>query len=405
MRYLLFVLLGTAFEWLDYSILISITPLLSKILHQDNGQHTSLFLEFGIFFSGFVARPIGAVVLGVLADNFGRNRILKVTIFCMSLSCLAIALIPVHTIPPAASLICFIGFRILHGFFASAEFPVAMTILYEFSATKKWMASLSTSCVVFGMLLGTTLYHIVYASMPESEFLSYGWRILFFIGGILGFLVFIFRTNASDQHLLETPGASFQEYKKFIPAALYGSLMMCFTNSAYYLCIVYLPITFLKDNPHLIQPITLSTSLNMLLISLLIPTFAVIFKNYRQAIIYISLSIFCFFIAYLGMTVIFDLQQLFICQLILAMLMAAYGSVVPTVIPACFPKKVRATMTGISINVIAALLGGVTPLLLDYSHTTWAPQISSSLFFLLIVILSFVGFRKAFQISLRATQF
>ena len=125
------VTIGNAFEFFDLTVYSFFAVLLGKLFFPLATSQQQLLLSVGTFGVGFIARPLGGVMFGLLADRFGRVAAMNLTLLCMALGTGMIGLAPTYTqIGLAAPLIVLVA-RLLQGFSAGGEVGVATTLLAE----------------------------------------------------------------------------------------------------------------------------------------------------------------------------------------------------------------------------------------------------------------------------------
>src|SRR5205085_12345575 len=87
---------GTAFEWYDFFIFGTLTPLIGKLFFANLTETAGVIFALGVFGAGFLFRPVGAVVFGWGGDRMGRKGAFLVTVSLMGLATLAVGLLPTY---------------------------------------------------------------------------------------------------------------------------------------------------------------------------------------------------------------------------------------------------------------------------------------------------------------------
>src|ERR1043165_2133472 len=83
---------GTAFEWYDFFIFGSLAPVISKVFFAGLDPTSGLLAALALFGAGFVFRPLGALIFGVIGDRLGRKGAFLVTVSLMGGSTFLIGL-------------------------------------------------------------------------------------------------------------------------------------------------------------------------------------------------------------------------------------------------------------------------------------------------------------------------
>lgn len=180
--------IGTMIEWYDYGLYGIVAGLvIAPLFFPEQTGAVGLLATFATFAVGFVARPIGGIVLGALADRWGRRPVLVLSIVLIGVATTLIGLLPGHAVIGVWAPALLVTLRVIQGFGAGAELAGAITLLNE-SATPKnkgFIASFAMATGLAGSILSTTLFTIISASVSPDDFLAWGWRIPFLLSAVL----------------------------------------------------------------------------------------------------------------------------------------------------------------------------------------------------------------------------
>ena len=162
---------------------------------------TSLLLTFGSFGLTFLSRPLGAVLLGVYADRFGRKTALQLSIWMMVAASAAIAFVPTYdSIGIAAPAIVVLS-RLLQGFAVGGEFGSATAFLAEQDPARRgYFASWQFASQGLTGLLATGFATALTLLLSAEDISAWGWRLPFLFGLLLYPIGIYIRGN-----LTETP--------------------------------------------------------------------------------------------------------------------------------------------------------------------------------------------------------
>jgi MHS family shikimate/dehydroshikimate transporter-like MFS transporter len=172
--------IGTAVEWYDFLIYGAATALVfNKVFFPAGNATLATIAAFGTYAIGFLARPLGAAIFGHYGDRIGRKAMLAVTIIVMGLGTFLIGLLPNYQQIGIAAPVLLVALRFLQGIGLGGEWGGAVLMVVENCPTRK--RGLLGSMVQVGNpvnLAAIGMFALV-ARLPESDFLSWGWRIPF----------------------------------------------------------------------------------------------------------------------------------------------------------------------------------------------------------------------------------
>jgi MFS family permease len=204
--------LSGAIEYYNFVIFVFLSPVMVQLFFPSNISPGLAWLQtIGIFIAGYLARPLGGIVVAHYGDLFGRKRAFAFSILLMSLSTLSIGLMPTYFAIGAAAPIILMVLRIMQGFAIGGEIPGAWTLVAEHLPRRH--VGLACGLVCSGLGLGILSGSLVVASvnwfMTPQEMLAFGWRLPFLVGGVLGILAFYLRRRLREspvfRHLARNP--------------------------------------------------------------------------------------------------------------------------------------------------------------------------------------------------------
>jgi MFS family permease len=195
--------LGGALEFYDFVIFVFFTTLISQLFFPpDIPEWLRQAQTFGIFAAGYLARPVGGIVMAHFGDLLGRKKMFALSIFLMSVPTLCIGLLPTYASIGLAAPLLLLCLRILQGAAIGGEVPGAWVFVAEHVPDRHTglACGILTSGLCAGILMGSLVASGLNRYFSPSEMLDFGWRIAFIIGGAFGLLSVWLR-----QWLRETP--------------------------------------------------------------------------------------------------------------------------------------------------------------------------------------------------------
>lgn len=194
---------GNLVEWYDWSAYIFFTVYFASHFFPEGDQTAQLFKAAAVSAVGFLARPLGAWLMGMYADRAGRRAALTLSVAMMCVGSLVIALAPTYAQVGALAPAILLGARILQGLSVGGEYGASATYLSEVAGrnNRGFWASFQYVTLIAGSLSAQGLVVVLQQVMPEADLKAWGWRIPFFIGAALAVVVFWIRSG-----IHESPG-------------------------------------------------------------------------------------------------------------------------------------------------------------------------------------------------------
>jgi MHS family shikimate/dehydroshikimate transporter-like MFS transporter len=195
-------LVGTTIEWYDFFLYGTAAALVfNRLYFPTFDPLAGTLAAFGTYTVGFVARPIGGIVIGHYGDRIGRKSMLILTLIIMGVATFGIGLLPTYAqIGPWAP-VALVVLRLAQGFGVGGEWGGAVLMAVEHAppGARGFYGSWPQVGVPAGLLLSTAVF-AQFARLPEEQFLSWGWRVPFLLSILLVGVGLIIRVR-----VLETP--------------------------------------------------------------------------------------------------------------------------------------------------------------------------------------------------------
>jgi MHS family proline/betaine transporter-like MFS transporter len=195
--------IGVALEYYDFMIYGLLMPFITPLFFQSNDPIISSAKAFSVFALGYVARPLGGILFGQLADRKGRKNAFTSAMMLMGSATLLIGLLPtLNTTYSALPALLLIGCRLTQGLSFGAELPGAITITSENNDAHKRGVSCGfvISSTSIGAVCATGILALLTYSLSAANITNWGWRVPFLVGGLLAFISWYLRTR-----MYETP--------------------------------------------------------------------------------------------------------------------------------------------------------------------------------------------------------
>ncbi len=161
--------------------------------------YVSLILSFSVLGIGFLARPLGGIVLSGLGDRFGRRPVFLGSLFCTTAATILIGVLPPYAVWGLAAPMLLVGLRLVQGMCLGGELPGALTYAVEAAPQRSGLAcGVIILCVNAGVLVATLVNLGIQHALPPADVASYGWRIAFLLGGLIGCVSYLLRRSLEE---------------------------------------------------------------------------------------------------------------------------------------------------------------------------------------------------------------
>ncbi|HEY0164879.1 MAG TPA: MFS transporter, partial [Sphingomicrobium sp.] len=172
---------GTAFEWYDFFIFGSLTPVIAKVFLAGLDPTSALIAALALFAVGFAFRPLGAIIFGAMGDRVGRKATFLTTVSLMGVATFAIGLLPTYATAGIVAPILLVFLRICQGTALGGEYGGAAIYVAEHAANGKRGAATGwiQSSASFGLLAALLVILATRTALGEEAFNAWGWRIPF----------------------------------------------------------------------------------------------------------------------------------------------------------------------------------------------------------------------------------
>jgi MFS family permease len=207
--------IGSALEYYDFFIYATAASLVfPQLFFPSTDPNTAIIASLATYGVGYVARPIGAFVLGHLGDTHGRKQVLLICMFLMGFSTMAVGLLPTYRQVGLLAPALLVILRLIQGFAVAGEISGASSMVLEHApfGRRGFYASFALQGVQAGQILAAAVFLPLAHYLPEDSFNSWGWRIPFLLSFFVLVAGYIIRREVH-----ETPAFAEEGEKGGIP--------------------------------------------------------------------------------------------------------------------------------------------------------------------------------------------
>lgn len=390
---------GNALETFDFTVFSFLAAPIGKLFFPGADAHAQLLLAFVVFGVGFITRPLGGFLLGAYADRKGRKAGMMITLSLLALGSAIIAVAPTYAQIGVAAPFVIVIARLLQGFAAGGESGTSFAVLVEHATprTRSYYTSWQFGSQGLGVVLGSLLSFICSRYLDSHAFLSWGWRIPF-VFGVLIFPVGIYLRRVlhdvapfSEALAAQGPGPIMTVIRHHWRTLVAGWFIIGGTSASMFIVTFYLP-TYAKTQLHLSLSSSLQSGiLSGVVIFLLSPIGGLVADRWGRMWIGIGARLATAILAipaFMIMTASPDVGTLLWVTAVLTAIVVMSVVGTAAVVPALFPKEVRATGVGMVYAIGIMVFGGFAPFIATWLIKATGSPFGPAYYLIVIVLLS-----------------
>ncbi|MEI6667464.1 MAG: MFS transporter [Acidobacteriota bacterium] len=367
-------LIGNVLEWFDFAVYGYFASDIGKQFFTQSSHSAQQFLTFGTFALGFLARPIGSLVLGRVGDRIGRRALLTLSIALMGGATLVLGLLPTYDQIGIAAPILLMLMRLIQGFSLGGEFTGSMVYTTEGSSPLiRGLVSSSTAAgTTIGFILGSGTAWLVNTLLPPADVGFWGWRIPF-----VGSVVFLVVGYLLRRGIVETAeGLKARTLRpKLLPSLAADWLpivqtfgIVAMTNAAYYLTFTYAVERRKSMATASGELFLLANTLSLVVVLISKPLGGWLSDKVgrRRLMMTLTVAVMAFIYSSLDMMLYGAPASFITGQMLLAVPIGMALGLQGAMVVEIFPLRSRVTSMSFAYSITLALAGGTAPLV-----STW----------------------------------
>ncbi|MFC7537268.1 MFS transporter [Sphingomonas sp. GCM10030256] len=250
---------GTVVEWYEFFLYgTAATLVFGKLFFPATGNELDgVIAAFATYAVGFVARPLGGVVFGHIGDKIGRKSLLQFSLVLIGISTFLMGCLPSFATIGYWAPALLVLLRFVQGFALGGEWGGAVLLVTEHSPNRSraFWGSWPQAGVPLGNLLATAILLVLSATLSEEAFLSWGWRIGFWLSVVIVAIGYYIRTQVSDSPIFKAArkeveqeavaGYGLTEVFRRYPRGVFTAMGLRFGENILYYMVVTFSITYL----------------------------------------------------------------------------------------------------------------------------------------------------------------
>jgi len=365
------VTVANVLEWYDFAVYAFLMGVIAQVMFPVGDATVALLLSAGTFGVGFLTRPVGAVVFGVLADRRGRKLALLVTFALMGGATLFIGLIPSYAAIGLAAPLLVVLARLLQGIATGGVVGSATALLTEHAPPRQegfygsWQAASQAGALLLGALIAAT----VSAALSPAQLQAWGWRVPFWAS------ILVVPAGLYIRRRLDEPDAFVRQARapssplRVLLRTQSGAVVRGFGITIIWTVATYFFFVYVPLYAHTLLGLPMATTLfsNSLALAVMLvvaPMAGALSDHLGRHRIMGSAALAMVLLVVPGTHVLLIHPQattLVLFQLVSAVLAALFIGPAPAAIAELFPVGVRSSGVGVAYNLSVTVFGGFAP--------------------------------------------
>jgi len=366
------VSLGNFLEMYDFMVFGYYAAAIGRAFFPTQNEYASLMLSFMTFGTGYLMRPLGAVVLGAYIDHHGRRKGLLLTLLLMAVGTLSIGVMPGYARIGLFAPLLIVAGRLLQGLSAGVEVGGASVYLSEIATPGRkgffvaWQSGSQQIAVVFAAILGL----ILSSKLRPEQMAGWGWRVPLLIGSMLiPFLLLLRRSLAETDDFKARKrhphtGEIWRSMVTNWRLVILGMMLTLTTTVTFYLITAYMP-TYGTSVLHLSAAASMLVTLCVGVSNLCwLPLMGALSDRLGRRPLLLLFSAIAMLTPYpvlLWLVGMPSFERLLAAALWLSMIFGSYNGAMVVFLTEIMPADVRVSGFSVSYSLATGIFGGFTP--------------------------------------------
>ncbi|WP_206446844.1 MFS transporter [Agrococcus sp. KRD186] len=250
---------GTVVEWYEFFLYATAATIVFNVLFfpPSDDPYAPIISAFLTYAVGFIARPLGGIVFGHFGDKYGRKKLLQLAIILVGVSTFLMGCLPTFEQIGYWAPALLVILRFFQGFAVGGEWGGGVLLVAEHAPNKErgFWASFPQAAVPIGNLLATVVLLVLQWTLDDEAFLSWGWRIAFWLSVVIVAIGYYIRTRIEDAPIFQqvkdevaaskAQGYGVTEVLKRYPKGVLTAMGLRFAENILYYLVVVFSITYL----------------------------------------------------------------------------------------------------------------------------------------------------------------
>jgi len=387
---------GNVLEWYDFAVYAYVASIIAKKFFPAQDETVALLSAFLAYGLGFVARPLGGIIIGRFGDTQGRKAALLLTIFMMAGGTVMIGLLPTYEQIGFYAPLLLVAARLMQGFSAGGEWGTSTAYLVEWAPNDQrgYFGSFQQMSVVAGLLLGSGVAALMNTVFTADDMQGWGWRVPFLIGGILGPVGLYMRREMEETPAyvaaIETAPDENEPSGLVLAIRAFGFTIVW--TVCFYVLLSYMPSWTQKYLKLTAAQALWANTIGLFVLVVAIPIMGKLSDKFGRkplllaccaCFVVVPIPVFNFLVT--GSP---SYAELILVQAVFALMISMFSGAGPAAISEIFPTRTRSTWMTSGYALAVAIFGGFAPFISVWLITTFESPIAHSYYLMGAAVVS-----------------
>ena len=360
--------IGNVLEWYDFAVYGYFAAAIGRAFFPSEDPVAQVLAAFGIFAVGFLMRPVGGAVIGTIGDKLGRRAALTVSVAAMAIPTFLVGVLPDYQAIGIAAPILLTALRMVQGLSVGGEYTTSIIFIIEHApANRRGLVGALGCCgAIAGILLGSATGALLASLMTEQALESWGWRIPFLLGLVVGIAGVLLRWHVQEAPRQESKARSplLDTVRNHGPLLGRLAALSVFNSVGFYLMFVYI-VSWLQFSDGIAPAKALA--INSISMVVLLPVMVLMGwladRHGRRPVMLAAAAL-----GLVGALPFFwlmhqaDTALVLLGQLGFVLAVGGFIGGQPALMVEAVPSEIRCTAIALGYNVTLGVVGGFSPL-------------------------------------------
>ncbi len=390
-------MIGNVIEWYDFAIYGNFAASIGRDFFPREEGVAQLLAVFGVFAIGYLARPIGGAVIGYIGDYYSRRTALNISVTAMAVPTVLIGLLPGYETLGLLAPVALILLRVIQGLSVGGEYISSMVFIVERAPAvhRGLMGAVACCGTTLGLLIGSGVAATITAMMTTQTLNTWGWRIPFLLGIVVGIVGVIVRRSLSEVAPMERSERSsiVETLRNHWQLVVRAAQLSVFDAVTFLVMFVYIASWLQSaDGISPAHTLEINTISMMVLLPVRLASGWLSDRFGRKPVLMLStglaviFAVPLFWVMYHPSTVMVLLGQMGF-----TVIFGLFSGTQSTMMIESTPSRIRCTAVGLGHNACLGVVGGLTPLVAAWLVERTADELAPAYLIMAAAAVSFFG--------------